>query len=181
MVRLSARVTMVLIVALVLAGCRNGGQEPAGTNGSNGPSVRYVRSDGSAVPMQIEVADTPELQSCGLMHRTSIPDDHGMLFVFQGDSVGGFWNRNTFIPLTLAWIDRDGVIVDITDLPNVSPDDNPQINTTISPRAQYRYVVEANQGWFERNNVKVGDKAEVQEAVARGNEGAIPICREKGL
>jgi uncharacterized membrane protein (UPF0127 family) len=115
------------------------------------------------------------------MHRTSMPDDQAMLFVFTTESTGSFWNRNTFIPLTLAWISADGVIVDLTDLPPVKPTDNPQVNTYIGPRAAYRYVIEANQGWFSRHGIQIGDHVDVAAAVRQGSGDAVPICREKGL
>lgn len=147
------------------------------------PAVTFQTAGGGTATMYVEVADTDELRTCGLMHRLSMPEDQGMLFVFQEDLNGPFWNRNTFIPLTLAWIGADGTVLDLTDMANVNPQDNPQQNTLYSPAAGtiYRYVIEANQGWFARNGVAVGDHARLDDALARGAQGAVPICREKGL
>jgi uncharacterized membrane protein (UPF0127 family) len=130
--------------------------------------------------MTVEVADTDELRTCGLMHRLSMPENHGMLFVFQQDSNGPFWNRNTFIPLTLAWITAEGVIANLTDMEPVHPEDRPQRNTLYSPGVTYRYVIEANQGWYARNNVAIGDRVRLDEALAYSTREVVPICREKG-
>jgi uncharacterized membrane protein (UPF0127 family) len=142
--------------------------------------VTYENADGRTFTFDIELADTDELRICGLMHRLSMPENQGMLFVFAQDSNGPFWNRNTFVPLTLAWIDADGVIRNLTDMEAVRPEDRPQLNSFYAPGVTYRYVVEANQGWFANNGVNVGDHARLEEALARGSEGAVPICREKG-
>ncbi len=180
-------VAAVAALALALVAC--GGtddahpmaQQPGGTPHPALPAVTFQSAGGGTATLYVEVADTPELEQCGLMHRTSMPEDQAMLFVFLEDSQGAFWNRNTFIPLTLAWIAADGTIVDLTDMAAVSPQDNPQNNTLYTPRAPYRYVIEANQGWFARHGVAIGDHASVADAVAYGSRGAVPICREKGL
>ena len=184
----------VLVPTLVLAAAAC--SSPRKSNDRQAPSdaMQQLQSDaglpviaftpargGTPIRLAVEVADTEELRTCGLMHRLSMPADQGMLFVFEGDSAGPFWNRNTFIPLTLAWIAADGTIVDLTDMAPVRPEDNPQINTFYAPRASYRYVIEANQGWFARNGVAVGDRVRLDDALARGSQGGVPICRERGL
>ena len=145
------------------------------------PAVVFTRADGSTTPLSVEVADTPELATCGLMHRLEMPANQAMLFVFEIDYTGSFWNRNTFIPLTLAWIAANGQIVGFSEMANVSPTDNPQRNTFYTTPAPARYVIEANQGWFAQNGVGVGDYADVSQPLAVGSNGAVPICREKGL
>lgn len=154
---------------------------PPGTSARDLPIAVFETASGGRPVMALEVADTDELRTCGLMHRLSMPADQGMLFVFNRNSAGPFWNRNTFIPLTLAWIAADGTIVDLTEMAPVRPEDNPQVNTFYAPRAAYRYVIEANQGWFARNGVAIGDRVRLDDALARGSQGAVPICRERGL
>ena len=182
------RSPLVLVATLVLAlvACSSDGgaraaQQPEEPQGPNFPVVVFHSAGGHTARMTVEVVDTPELTTCGLMHRLAMAENHGMLFVFAVDSAGPFWNRNTFIPLTLAWIAADGTIVDLTDMAAVSPRDNPQINSNYWPRASYRYVIEANQGWFARNGIAIGDRVDLSEALARGSEGAVPLCRELGL
>jgi uncharacterized membrane protein (UPF0127 family) len=181
-------VTVLAVSACLLAPAACGGEgdnastkaKVSGRQESELPTAVFESASGATATMTIEVADTDELRICGLMHRLSMPEDQGMLFVFERDSNGAFWNRNTFIPLTLAWIAADGSIVDLTDMDPVRPEDSPQRNTLYSPRAGYRYVIEANRGWFERKGIAIGDKARLEDALARGSQGAVPICREKG-
>ena len=99
----------------------------------------------------LEVAATPEDRTRGLMFRESLPWDTGMLFVFEQPSVAGFWMRNTLIPLSIAWLDRDGTIVDIQDM-------QPLTDEVHAPAAPYVYAIETNQGWFEANGVGVGQR-----------------------
>lgn len=99
----------------------------------------------------LELARTPDERALGLMFRESLPWDTGMLFEFQQPSRAGFWMRNTSIPLSIAWLDRDGTIVDIQDMQPLSD----EVHT---PSAPYWYAIEANQGWFEANGVGVGQR-----------------------
>lgn len=125
--------------------------------------------------MDVEVVSEGASTSCGLMHRRSMPEDFGMLFIFNRDRSGGFWNCNTFIPLTLAWINADGRIVALTDMDAASPGE-PQNPQTYTPGTSYRYVIEANQGWFARNGVEVGDTVDLSDALAAGQTVDRPIC-----
>ena len=167
------------------------------------PTVTFAKAaSGTPVTLTVEVADDDEERSCGLMHRTSMPDDRGMLFVFERDGqMGGFWMRNTLIPLAIAYIGGDGRIVDILEMrPVPSPGtpfktaDGQEIVVpdgqqappgaawvTYPPRGAYRYAIEANKEWYGRHGVAVGDRADVSAAVSRA-AAAEPekICRQRG-
>jgi uncharacterized membrane protein (UPF0127 family) len=183
---------------LLLVAC-TGASDGSGQNGQNGqqgengaqsaehapdlPRVVFQKADGTTAALWVEIADTDEERQCGLMHRLAMPADQAMLFVFPQDVDGPFWNRNTFIPLTLAWIAADGTVLDLTDMANVRPEDDPQPVQLYGPRPgtpPYRYVIEANQGWFARHGVQPGDRADLSEALARPPEDGNPICRQKG-
>jgi len=84
------------------------------------------------------------------MFRQQLGSGAGMLFIFPGDTSSGFWMQNTFVPLSIAFIDVDGVIVDIQDM-------EPLSTAIHSPGASYRWALEVNQGWFGVNGVVVGD------------------------
>jgi uncharacterized membrane protein (UPF0127 family) len=86
------------------------------------------------------------------MHRESMPEDQGMLFVFEGDSQHGFFMRNTLIPLSIAFVKLDGTIVEIEDMAPQTED----LHTGPEP---YRYTVEANRGWFADNGISAGSRA----------------------
>lgn len=87
----------------------------------------------------------------GLMHREQLPEDQGMLFVFEAAQIQSFWMRNTFIPLDIAFIDANGKIIDVQ---RMEPLD--ETRSYYSP-APVPYVLEVNAGWFERNGIKVGE------------------------
>ncbi|MDF1569327.1 MAG: DUF192 domain-containing protein [Spirochaetaceae bacterium] len=97
-----------------------------------------------------EVADSAEERATGLMNRKTLPEHHGMLFVFDTDSQVSFWMKNTLIPLSIAFISSDGTIRQIEDMEPGS------LASTVSDR-HVRYALEMNQGWFEENGVGPGD------------------------
>ena len=175
-------VALPAVVLLVVVACRSEAKQPAVATATNGlPVVTFQKASGGTAKLSVEVADTPELQQCGLMHRLSMPADQAMIFIFANDYRGQFYNRNTFIPLSLAWIASDGRILGFSELVSVKPEDTPQVNSFYDAPGPSRYVIEANQGWFKQAGVQVGDRADVSEAVKAGSQGAVPICREKGL
>jgi uncharacterized protein len=97
-----------------------------------------------------EVVTTPEQRAKGLMNRFSLQPDHGMLFVFEEPQPLGFWMKNTYIPLSIAFVDVTGTIVNIEDM-------KPQDETTHWSRGFALYAVEMKQGWFVAKGIKPGD------------------------
>jgi len=97
-----------------------------------------------------EVVTTPEQRATGLMNRFSLAPDHGMLFVFEAPQPLGFWMKNTYVPLSIAFADVDGRIVNIEDM-------KPQDETTHWSRGFALYAVEMKQGWFAAHGIKAGD------------------------
>lgn len=103
------------------------------------------------------VADTEQGRSDGLMYVTHLPENTGMLFVFDGEQPLAFWMKNTLIPLAIAFADDKGVIVDIQEM-------SPQMSMVSTEVPTYRsqkpatFALEMNKGWFARNKVKVGDR-----------------------
>lgn len=87
----------------------------------------------------------------GMMFRTSTPPNHGMLFVFEDKSQHCFWMRNTPLPLSIAFIEDDGTIVQIDDM-------TPKAETGHCPKQAIRYALEMEQGWFKKRAVGVGAK-----------------------
>jgi uncharacterized membrane protein (UPF0127 family) len=115
------------------------------------------------VELQVEIADEPAEQSKGLMDRTSLPENRGMLFVYDRETSHAFWMKNTLIPLSIAYIDSEGRIVDIQKMEPVSrsstiPDSDLPRYVAAEPAL---YALEVNQGFFEEHGVEVGDEAEL--------------------
>lgn len=97
-----------------------------------------------------EVAVAPEALTQGLMHRTALAPDSGMLFVFDSAEHRRFWMKNTLIPLSIAYVDSSGVITDIIEM---APLD------TTTPYASSRpvpFALEMNRGWFAGRGIRPG-------------------------
>ena len=100
----------------------------------------------------VEIADNDAERQKGLMWREELKEDHGMLFVFPSPQIQSFWMRNTYLPLDIAFIDKGWVITDILQM-------EPLIDTIYYKSSKpVPYALEMNQGWFEKHQVKVGDK-----------------------
>ena len=99
--------------------------------------------------IQAEVADTPKAREVGLMNRTSMPTNSGMLFIFEQKAGHCFWMNNTKIPLSIAFIADDGKIVNIEEM---------QAETTNNhcPKATVRYALEMNKQWFSDRVIAPG-------------------------
>ena len=116
-----------------------------------------IERDGQRITVvKAEIASTVEERSQGLMHRKKLPDGEGMLFVFEKDEVLSFWMKNTFIPLSIAFIASDGRIIDIKDMYPLNE------NSVVSSRS-VRYALEVPQGWFLRVGVSEGDVVRIRE------------------
>nr|AGS52383.1 hypothetical protein [uncultured bacterium contig00077] len=110
-----------------------------------------IERDGQSVAVvKAEIVSTEEDRSKGLMNRKKLADGKGMFFVFETDQVLSFWMKNTYIPLSIAYITWDGRIVDIKDM-------YPLDETRIYSSRSVRYALEVPQGWFSRAGVKTGD------------------------
>jgi hypothetical protein len=98
-----------------------------------------------------QVAATDQQRMTGLMWRQEMPTHEGMLFVFEQPSPQCFWMKNTLIPLTAAFVDDDGTIVNLADM-------QPQTTQSHCSAKPVRYVLEMNQGWFAKRGLKAGFK-----------------------
>lgn len=112
--------------------------------------ITITRADGSSIPVKAEVAQKEEERNHGFMERKNIPDGTGMLFIFEKEQILSFWMKNTPHPLSIAYIDNRGKIRNIYDM-------TPFSLTPIKSTSSVRYALEVPQGWFDTNNIKVGD------------------------
>ncbi|WMJ08664.1 DUF192 domain-containing protein [Nitrosomonas sp. sh817] len=113
------------------------------------PRLPTVELTAGMYVIQAEVAQTHQQHSIGLMHRQSMGVNEGMLFVYQSPEIRCYWMRNTLIPLTIAFLDDDGTIVNLKDMePHTE-----RSNCSIKP---VRYALEMNQGWFDQRGIKPG-------------------------
>jgi hypothetical protein len=103
--------------------------------------------------LNIEFADTPLKRSLGLMYRQELDNNAGMLFVFPNKKDHSFWMKDTHIPLSIAYINEDGMILNIEDMEPLSLDG-------VKSAGPCKYALEVNQGWFEENGIQAGDQVE---------------------
>ena len=116
------------------------------------PRVVVETSSGAHPAVEVELARTEPERRKGLMDRASLPEDAGMLFIFDASSVQSFWMKNTLIPLDMIFVDEGGRIVGVVERAA------PQTLTPRSVGAPSRYVLEVNGGWSKAHGVRAGDR-----------------------
>ena len=165
---------ILVALALLLAGC---GQDQGTGTPSGGPdrsssaateettrrspateSVTIDASGEGDVEVRVEISDDMNEMQRGLMGRTALAEDAGMLFVYPEERELSFWMRNTLIPLSIAYMDSEGRIVDIQDMRAL--DDEEPHYTSAEPAM---YALEVNRGFFDERGVEVGDRARLPE------------------
>jgi uncharacterized protein len=168
---------IVVVLALLLTGCSGPQADPdtgsqktpqatgttadkeETTSGQSGLRTLVIdASGGKKVGVRVEVADDLAEQAKGLMDRTTLGENRGMLFVYPEERELSFWMKNTLIPLSIAFIDSERRIIDIQDMKPL--DDEPPHYVSAEPA---QYALEVNQGFFEERGVKVGDSVELPE------------------
>ena len=112
--------------------------------------------------VEVEIADDIAEQRRGLMERTELAENAGMLFVFDREEPRSFWMRNTLIPLSIAYIASDGRIVDIQDMQPLDETSHPSAEPA-------QYALEVNQGFFAERGIEVGNLVEIPDL--RGSSG----------
>ncbi len=141
------------------------------------PTLSIINSGGERVEVEIEIADTNAEQTQGLSERTGLAEDAGMLFVFDEERPRFFQMRDTLIPLSIAFIDAGGNIVDIQDM-------QPLDQNLYPSAAPAQYALEVNQGFFAERGVQVGDTVELPQpstAEPPDSTGVVQAFRDAGL
>jgi len=138
----------LILFLLCITGCKSEAQSPLPAGSPVFQKKIIIVKDRT---ITVEIADTSEKRMTGLMYRKSLKKNEGMLFIFSDEEIRSFWMKNTLIPLSIAFIKGDGIIVHIEDM-------EPQTETTHSSKYPVKYALEVNKGWFKENNITVGDK-----------------------
>jgi uncharacterized membrane protein (UPF0127 family) len=135
---------------------------------SESDTIAINASSGERVEVKVEIADDPAKRQRGLMERTTLAENAGMLFVFSRDQQLSFFMRNTLIPLSIAYIDAGERIVDIQDMQPLDETPHPSAEPA-------RYALEVNQGFFSEHGVDVGDTVEISQ---RATSAVTPSAAE---
>lgn len=143
----------VVAITVLLPGCAGDGDAKALPTAV----VRIEGSDGRMHELTVEVASTEPQRQQGLMYRQELGGDEGMLFTWGGEpSATGFWMRNTYVPLDIAYLGPDGEVQEIRQ-------GEPLNEELLRPAIPYFYVIEVNEGWFEERGLGTGDRFELPE------------------
>ena len=113
--------------------------------------LAQVRLNAGIHNINAELASTPQQREIGLMFRSVMPANDGMLFVFERPGQQCFWMKNTLIPLSVAFIGDDGSVVNIDDM-------KPQTLDSHCSAKPVRFVLEMNEGWFAKRGIKAGSR-----------------------
>ena len=112
--------------------------------------IKVLTAYNKPVLLTVEIADTEKNRNVGLMHRKQLGTGHGMLFVFPREQMLTFWMKNTYLPLSIAYIGEENSINEIYDM-------KPLDTSVVYPsRLPARYALEVNRGWFAKNNITRG-------------------------
>ena len=125
-----------------------GSQAAQAQNGPQ-PRLQTIELTAGMHVIRAELAITPAQQATGMMFRTEMPGNEGMLFVNNDLGVRCFWMRNTLIPLTIAFLAEDGTIVNLADM-------QPRSEASHCSAQPVRYALEMRQGWFAKRGIQAG-------------------------
>ena len=120
------------------------------------PKFSKKKITSGKVNLDVEVAETQEQHNYGLMNRNKMPENLGMIFVFDTNEVRSFWMKNTFIDLSIGYFDQNKVLFQILDMKATSlmQQDFPSYVSS----GPARFALEVPKGWFQKHGIKIGDK-----------------------
>lgn len=145
--RLYSCLLWAFLLLIVFTGCERGQTETE--------SLDLKQIAVGLKTLTVEVTRTAQERQKGLMNRESLDEDRGMLFIMDRVGPASFWMKNTTIPLSIAYIDEEGVILEIHSLEPLS------LNTVRSQSNRIKYALEVNRGWFEKNGIGIKQKISV--------------------
>ena len=159
----NAGILLLVLLFVAVAGCGEESSSPGDSGpetigrtveAAGLPKVAINAGSGEEVEVAVEIADDRSEQARGLMERTALAEDRGMLFVYPRERDLSFWMENTLIPLSIAYINDDGSIADILDME--------PLDTTSHPSSEpVQYALEVNQGFYEEHGIEAGDTVEL--------------------
>ena len=138
---------LLLLIFFLLFGCIS-------TFASKTTTVTFENSR----TISAEIANTSESRAIGLMNRTKLEEQKGMLFIFPNSDYHSFWMKNTLLPLDIIFIDEDYTIKDIISAKPCLSDPCP----VYKPKEKAKYVLEVNQNWTKRNGIEIGIKIKIE-------------------
>ncbi|MDA0836837.1 MAG: DUF192 domain-containing protein [Planctomycetota bacterium] len=145
------RHSMLISSLLAVTGCSDKEAETKNVNDGKPQKLDVVEMSIGDHKVNIEIAKTDAQKAKGLMYRDGMEQNHGMLFVYPKDQKMGYYMYNCRFPLDIAFLAADGTVLQIEQM-------RPREYLPTRSKKEARYALEMNEGWFEANSVKVGDK-----------------------
>ena len=143
-----SKIVLITISTVIFISCGSDKTEPKNTTQPKGRVVTpeaeltFINTDGLEISsLKISIADLPEERNQGLMDVRTMPEDTGMLFIFDGNSPRSFWMANTPLPLDIMYVNSDSVIV------RIYQNTTPFSETSLPSEAPAKFVVETNGGY----------------------------------
>jgi len=153
------KIVVCLLTSLLLSFCLASGKSEVGFD-----KRQIVLGQ---VKLEVEIADTDERRSQGLMYRQKMTNDCGMLFIFSKEKPLSFWMKNTFIPLSIGFFDKNRKLIEVQEMKPMKSLMEKQAPLYQS-RKPAKYALEVNQGWFKKHKITMGTKWEwVKQAKIR--------------
>lgn len=165
----------LILLVLVLAGCGAGYEQSKGAGAESTKTISFERTSARILTrtgefiLQVEIADSPKERAKGLMQRQTLPEDAGMLFIYNDPqpSKTGFWMFRTRIPLDIAFIGPEGEILAIEHMAPCTSQ-SPRGCPTYSPGVEYWAALEVNQGYFAARGITPGALLQVESGKGWG-------------
>jgi hypothetical protein len=148
--RYFSRILVPAVTAFALLAAAQPGTTPSPL-GKPQPTLPTITLKVGNQNVRAEIANTEPTRQTGMMFRTKMGKNEGMLFVFEAPSYHAMWMRNTLIPLSVAYMDANGVIVSIHEMEPLTENPHQAAGPVI-------YALEMNKKWFKNNKVKTGDR-----------------------
>lgn len=135
----------LLYVLLLLSACAS----------ANTPRVTLYPQNGAPVQVSVEIADTPQKRSFGLMYRKDLPQSHGMLFLFPREAPLSFWMKNTPLPLDIIYINAARTVV------SIAANTTPFSEEPLPSAGPAQFVLEVNAGFCQKHGIIVGARVDL--------------------
>lgn len=128
--------------------------------GEGRPAFKKEKIKIGKLELNVEIADSPEKLTFGLMYKRSLGANEGMLFIFEDERPLSFWMKNTFVDLSVAFFNSKKELLEIKDMEAATSELQHNFPTYVSA-SPAQYALEMRRGWFKKNHIKVGDKLQL--------------------
>ena len=150
------QIIAAIVTLTFLGACTDDTLEP-----SDATPESTMTFGGTDATLAVDLADDPQERRKGLMGIEELPADQGMAFVWPGPVDSTFWMKDTLVPLSVAFVDESGYVIDVVDMRPCETDACPSYGID----EPFVLAIEANLGWFDEHGVGAGDRAELHRAL----------------